>query len=145
MQKSYICFSMRKHLLQKLNDSGVPAHQIVQISGHKNVNSINSYSSLNAQQSKNISNILSNLPASTTASSVSVRPTSPQFSVDPHLPGPMFSGNTFNGPVTINLDNTNSMIANTQTAICSPGRNNKESTPKRPWKRIRLISDSESD
>jgi hypothetical protein len=48
-----------KRMVQKLNYEGVPANQIVQISGHKNINSINNYSKLNNQQSMAISDILS--------------------------------------------------------------------------------------
>ncbi|XP_050413494.1 uncharacterized protein LOC126827957 [Patella vulgata] len=39
-------YSARKHLVQKLNDGGVAPNQIIQISGHKNVNSLNNYSCL---------------------------------------------------------------------------------------------------
>ncbi|KAH3889648.1 hypothetical protein DPMN_013708 [Dreissena polymorpha] len=45
-------------MVQKLNDEGVQANQIVQISGRKNINSINNYSKLNNQQSMAISDIL---------------------------------------------------------------------------------------
>ena len=53
---------MRKHLVQKLTDERLPPNQIIQISGHKNVNSLNNYSHLKAEQTKNISSILSNRP-----------------------------------------------------------------------------------
>ena len=53
---------MRKHLVQKLTDEGLTPNQIIQISGHKNVNSLNNYSHLKAEQTKNISSILSNRP-----------------------------------------------------------------------------------
>ena len=52
--------SARKHLVQKLNDAGVPPSHIMQISGHKNVHSINNYSSLNINQQRSISGILNN-------------------------------------------------------------------------------------
>ena len=58
----YFIFSVRKHLIQKLTDEGLPPNQIVQISGHKNVNSLNNYSHLKAEQTKKISSILSNCP-----------------------------------------------------------------------------------
>ena len=51
--------SARKHLVQKLNDNNVPANQIMQITGHKNINSVNNYSSLSDGQMQQISNILS--------------------------------------------------------------------------------------
>ena len=49
----------RKRMIQKLNDEGVPPTHIMQISGHKNVQSLNNYSTLSERQQKNISNILS--------------------------------------------------------------------------------------
>ncbi|PFX24183.1 hypothetical protein AWC38_SpisGene11228 [Stylophora pistillata] len=54
--------SGRKTLLQKLQDSGVPPNQIIQITrGHKNVQSVNNYSSLRIgeKQMESISRILS--------------------------------------------------------------------------------------
>ena len=38
--------SARKHLVQKLNDNEIPPTQIMQITGHRNVNSVNNYASL---------------------------------------------------------------------------------------------------
>jgi hypothetical protein len=52
--------SARKHLVQKLSDAGIPANQIMQVTGHRNVNSINNYSSININQQKTISNIIAN-------------------------------------------------------------------------------------
>jgi len=37
--------SARKTLVQKLQDNAVPPNQIVQITGHKNLQSVNNYSS----------------------------------------------------------------------------------------------------
>ena len=50
--------SARKYLVQKLNDNNVPANQIMQISGHKNIASINNYSHINEKQHRHISNVL---------------------------------------------------------------------------------------
>ena len=46
-------------LVQRLQDNDVPPNHIVQITGHKNLLSINNYSSLRERQIKNISKILS--------------------------------------------------------------------------------------
>lgn len=51
--------SARKRLVQKLNDKEVPPTHIMQISGHKNVQSLNNYSSLSHNQQRRISDILS--------------------------------------------------------------------------------------
>lgn len=61
--------SGRKRMIQKLSDQGVPPTHIMQISGHKNVQSLNNYSTLSERQQTNkslmqttISNILSGYP-----------------------------------------------------------------------------------
>ena len=46
-------------MIQNLNDQEVPLTHIMQIPGHKNVQSLNNYSSLSEKQQQNISNILS--------------------------------------------------------------------------------------
>ena len=48
----------KKRLGQNIQENGVPPNQIVQITGHKNLQSINNYSSLRGRQMENISNIL---------------------------------------------------------------------------------------
>ena len=47
--------SDRKTLVQKLQESGVPPNQIIQRTGHKNLQSVNNYSSLREKQMKSIS------------------------------------------------------------------------------------------
>lgn len=59
-EKKLTNHSARKHLVQKLSENNVPANQIMQITGHKNIQSINNYSSLNEIQHRNNSSILSN-------------------------------------------------------------------------------------
>ena len=50
--------SASKYLTQKLNDNNIPPNQIMQISGHKNIASINNYSHINSYQHRQISQIL---------------------------------------------------------------------------------------
>ena len=50
--------SARKYMIQTLNDKEIPPTQIMQISGHKNVQSITNYSNVNMGQQKRMSNIL---------------------------------------------------------------------------------------
>ncbi|CAB4013850.1 zinc finger MYM-type 2-like [Paramuricea clavata] len=52
--------STRKHLIQKLVDNEIPANEIMQITEHKNVSSINNYSTMSATRQQQISGILSN-------------------------------------------------------------------------------------
>ena len=51
--------SARKHLVQKLNDNEIPRTQSMQINEHRNINSVNNYSSLSDKQKEKISSILS--------------------------------------------------------------------------------------
>ena len=63
--------SARKRMIQKLNDQEVPPTHIMQVSGHKNVQSLNNYSSLSEKQQRDISNILS----ASTSGSLAIRQT----------------------------------------------------------------------
>ncbi|KAJ8301054.1 LOW QUALITY PROTEIN: hypothetical protein KUTeg_022573, partial [Tegillarca granosa] len=60
--KNLTNYSARKHLVQKLC---VPPNQNVQVTGHKNVSSLNNYSKMNENQQQNVSCILSNNGGST--------------------------------------------------------------------------------
>ena len=58
-------YSAWKQMIQKLYDHEVPPTHIMEISGHRNIQSLNNYSSLLEKQQRNISNSMS---ASTSAS-----------------------------------------------------------------------------
>lgn len=51
--------SARKWMIQTLNDTNIPPSHIMQLSGHKNVQSINNYSHVSQEQQKSMSRILS--------------------------------------------------------------------------------------
>ena len=63
--------STRKHLVQKLRDSGIAPTDIMQISGHKNIQSVMNYSAMSEEKHKQCSKLLSNVrsKASSTVSS----------------------------------------------------------------------------
>ena len=67
--KKLVNHSTRKHLVQKLVDSDIPPNEIIQITGHKNVHSLNNYSSLSNKKQQQISAVLSN--AASTSQSLS--------------------------------------------------------------------------
>jgi len=46
-------------MIQTLNDTNIPPSHIMQLSGHKNVQSINNYSHVSQEQQKSMSRILS--------------------------------------------------------------------------------------
>ena len=56
-----------KTLVQKLRDNDVSPNQMVQVTGHKNLQSVNYYSSLRERQMENISKILSSSSSTTNA------------------------------------------------------------------------------
>ena len=53
--------SARKTMVQSLSDQGVPPTPIAQLSGHKNLQSIQNYSSLSTKQQQSMSNTLANI------------------------------------------------------------------------------------
>jgi len=57
--------SARKTMIQKLNDSNIPPTHIMQLSGHRNVQNVNNYSTVSNEQQKNMSLILSGNTTST--------------------------------------------------------------------------------
>ena len=60
-----------KRMVQKLNDNDVPPTHIMQLSGHKNIQSINNYSHVSEQLQKTMSRILSDsTPSSSTKPAV---------------------------------------------------------------------------
>ena len=73
---------MRKHLLQKCNDIGLPPNQTIQISGHKNIGSVNNYSSMNSKQQKEIAMAITNnsIPSTSTTVMQNKSPNNIQFS-----------------------------------------------------------------
>ena len=74
----YTNHSGRKTMMQELVQNNVPPTQIIQLSGHKNLQSVNNYSQVSVEQQQNMSRILSNLTnfeeaTSSRASSLSVK------------------------------------------------------------------------
>ena len=134
--------SARKHLVQKLSDNNVPPTEIMQITGHKNVHSVNNYSSLSENKHKNISRITSNattyqqMPNPYGQNSLCLNQFNSMAQHNQNLNNTatrtvqgglnsMFSGNIFGGTFNINVINE------------------KPSSPQK--KRRRIIYDSDSD
>ena len=65
--------SARKTMVQKLNDNNIPPIHIMQLSGHRNVQSVNNYSTISNEEQKNMPLILS---GNTTSTSIEKRPVS---------------------------------------------------------------------
>ena len=69
----------REEMVQKLVDNNIPPNEIVQITGHKNVNSLNNYSAISDRRQQHISTVLSRRGKSSTSVATS---SSPKVTVD---------------------------------------------------------------
>ncbi|XP_070201054.1 uncharacterized protein KIAA1958 homolog [Littorina saxatilis] len=114
--------SARKTMIQKLVSNDVPPTHIVQISGHRNLNSLNAYSSITQEQHRDISQLISfQKPATQVSTEIAktqqqVRPaqhtvSTPDFrnitgnDIDKDIKS-IFSGNLHNCTITININKT---------------------------------------
>ena len=95
--------SGRKTLVQKLQDRGVPPNQIIQITGHKNVQSVNNYSSLREEQMESISGILS----STTKAATNVAQNENNLTAQPLAEHRIASTSTTSSTLDVNSFNEN--------------------------------------
>ena len=153
--------SARKRMIQKLNDNDVPPTHIMQLSGHKNIQSINNYSHVSEQQQKTMSRILSGFAYSTEPAVLDntsrsqnnkqlkkvlaqgeTMSCSTYHSVSA-LPAPsnptsaatgLFSGAVINGGhFTININTVNKSLPTVST------------TKQRSFKRIKMLESSDED
>ena len=130
--------SARKFLIQKLNDHNVPPTQIMQISGHKNLGSINNYSHINQNQHKEISNILYSNTAST-SSRENLLPVSQSYAAQ------VRNDSTSNLRVTGGLINIFGAPVYGGTFNIHIHQNDCQKSTSPMRKRIRIDTDSESD
>ena len=129
--------SARKHMIQKLNDNDIPPTHIVQLSGHRNVQSITNYRGLNLNQQKYISGILSRTSQTQMTTSTSTRIC---FAAASTSQTPM---NFFQGAVISGGQFTISVNVLTTSPTVQTGASITETTEKK-WKRMR-IEESDSN
>ena len=144
--------SGRKTLVQKLQDSGVPPNQIIQITGHKNLQSINNYSSLREKQMESISRILS----STTKAATNVPQTENNLTAQP-LADRIASMSTTSSTLGLNSFNENRLqtmfhgndipggVFNINLAPAKNELKSPEVDPKRKKRRLIIESDSSQE
>ena len=145
--------SGRKPLVQKLQESGVPPNQIIQITGHKNLQSVNNYSSLREQQMESISRILS----STTKAATNVAQTENNLTAQTLAEYRIASTSTTSSTLDVNSFNENRLQtmfhANYITGSVfyinlAPAKNEVKSPevdPKRKKRRLIIESDSNQE
>ena len=145
--------SGRKTLVQKLQDSGVPPNQIIQITGHKNLQSVNNYSSLREKQMESISRIL----YSTTKAAINVAQTENNLTAQPPAEYRIASTSTTSSTLDVNSFNENRLqtmflgnyitggIFNINFAPAKNEVKSPEVDPKRKTRRLIIESDSSQE
>ncbi len=126
--------SARKHLVQKLNDAGVHPNQIMQVTGHKNIQSINNYSSLTINQQRGISSIIagtvpsvSTAAASSVSSALSIQSTS---AINTSSPSTSAAVHTL--PAALGVSSASSVSAQNITAQSTSPVKNPHAVPTVP-------------
>lgn len=136
--------SVRKHLLQKCNDLGMDAAATVQISGHKNLQSVNSYSKLNEPQQKQIAGALMNTKK-TPQSLTQFTPSNSKQNMSPNC-SQIFHKQSANSMMSSVFNGTTHIAGGTFYFGSLPENPAVLSPPSKKFKRIRaIVSDSESD
>ena len=142
--------SGRKTLVPKLQDSGVPPKQIIRITGHKNLQSVNNYSSLREKQMESISRILS----STTKAAINLAQTENNLTAQPLAEYRIASTSTTSSTLDVNFFNENTLQTmfpgnNITGGVfkinLAPAKNEEKSPevdPKRKKRRLIIESDS---
>ena len=142
--------SGRKTLVRKLQDSGVPPKQIIRITGHKNLQSVNNYSSLREKQMESISRILS----STTKAAINLAQTENNLTAQPLAEYRIASTSTTSSTLDVNSFNENTLQTmfpgnNITGGVfkinLAPAKNEEKSPevdPKRKKRRLIIESDS---
>ena len=142
--------SGRKTLVQKLQNSGVPHNQIIQITAHKNLQSVDNYSSLREKQMESISRILS----PTTKAATNVAQTENNLTAQPLAEYRVASTSTTSSTLDVNSFNENRLqtmfhgncitggIFNINLVPAKNEVKSPEVDPKRKKRRLIIESDS---
>ena len=126
-------YSAWKRTNQTLNDKDIPSSHIMQLSGHKNVQSINNYSHVSQEQQESMSRILSGLTSMVQTETHSLVKTTKKESPTPTAAG-LFKGTVFyRGNFTINISSSS-----------SPTEEQKQQTYKRINRKLDSSEDDDS-
>ena len=117
-------------MIQTLNDKDIPPSHIMQLSGHKNVQSIYNYSHVSQEQQKKMSRILSGSTSMVQSETHSLVETTKQQSSTPTAAGLFKSAVFYGGSFTININSSSSST---------------EGHKQQTYKRIKRIFDSSDD
>ena len=128
--------SSRKTMVQTLSENNFPPTQIAQLSGHKNLKSIENYSHVSTEQQMNMSRVLSCAASASTTKNEKVElPTKTDPASQQSLglfTGAVIQGGNFS--ITINTVNHSPNSLTSSSPVL-----------KSRWKRLRALSDSDND
>ena len=134
--------SGRKTMIQTLSENDIPPTHIAQLSGHKNLKSIENYSKVSTKQQMKMSQVLSSVVAGTatkTSSYEKANPTISPSTSESQQSMALFSGAVIQGGnFSININTVNQ----------SPKLTLEESSPPEAlprWKRLRPLEDSDEE
>ena len=140
--------SGRKTMIQTLSENDIPPTHIAQLSGHKNLKSIQNYSKVSTKQEMQMSKLLSGYTsgsATKTSSHETANPTATCSSKSESQQAmALFSGAVINGGnFSININTVNQSPKLTLEPESSPVIAEDELLPK--WKRLRPLEDSDDE
>lgn len=134
--------SGRKTMIQTLSENDIPPTHIAQLSGHKNLKSIENYSKVSTKQQMKMSQVLSSVVAGTATKTSSFETANPAISPctsESQQSMALFSGAVIQGGnFSININTVNQ----------SPKLSLEESSPPEAlprWKRLRPLEDSDDE
>ena len=127
-------------LVQKLVDNNIPPNEIVQITGHKNVNSLNNYSAISDRRQQHIFTVLSRRGESSTSVATS---SSPKVTVDEFTSASTVQPSTSAGITLPFLYQCQVGTVNIFTNLQNPKASDFEKTHQ--FKRRRIVIDSSDE
>lgn len=140
--------SARKTMIQTLSEKGVPPSHIAQLSGHRNLKSIENYSALSTKQQQSMSNMLANISEGNVLSlpnAASVQNPIVNAGLSSLAQPQQSSSNT--GQQSVALF-SGAVIQGGQFSVTINTVNQSPTIPfqeNRPWKRIRVLSSSSDE
>ena len=140
--------SGRKTMIQTLSENDIPPTHIAQLSGHKNLKSLESYSTVSTKQEMQMSKLLSGYTSGSATKTSSEKTANPAATSTPNSETQqamaLFSGAVINGGnFSININTVNQSPKLTVEQESSKVVAENEALPK--WKRLKALEDSDDE
>ena len=137
--------STRKTMVETLCRANIPDSTVMQLSGHKSVQSLNQYKKPSLEQQKSLSHLLSNhcsqVEQSAAAAAASVSSPSTSRPTAAHVPGPFSNASFTNCSFVLNFGGPSQQVSSYSSSISSSV--STAAPPRR--KRLLVIEDSSDE